>query len=76
MTGYPPLHIADARPLPGVNRFELGFATIPGLGYRVQSSTDLVTWDPAHGFTASEALTWWTDPATPGARKFYKALQP
>jgi len=61
----------------GTNGFEVRMSGEVGRVYRIQSSTDLFTWDDWINFTNAQATTAFLDSAnTASPRRFYRALSP
>ncbi|MFN0079602.1 MAG: cadherin repeat domain-containing protein [Prosthecobacter sp.] len=56
------------------NQVTLTWASVPGISYQIQSSSDLITWNNVSGtqVTATAGSTARTLTAMPGARQFYR----
>ena len=62
---------------PTPNGFLVSFAGVPGRGYQVQRSTNLVTWNnPAPLVAPLHGIIEYEDTSPPPGQAFYRALQP
>ena len=59
------------------NRVSLTLEGVPGFDYRVESSSNLLNWNPLTNFRSTNPLMYFEDGASPPAdRKFYRAVVP
>lgn len=71
--------IAPTLTLPGYSQgsFASAVNVMPGRSYRVQGSTDFVSWSTLTNFVSTGATALFTDPAPlPGPSRFYRATSP
>jgi hypothetical protein len=56
------------------NQTELRFSSIRGETYRIQSSTNVASWNNAHTITASDATTIWLSPSSSTPGEFFRII--